>query len=1725
MAQSAAAEDREPLQEGLPQRMGIDIAVVAWHGPLCHALRRVLAHAPAEAHLFRNTLAHAAEHGGAIARDARDQPVGRELKPDQFPLASFLLVLAPRLEPIERTLSWLVLEAHLSRGHHDLVVALAQVIRGLSRGGSSKLGHTVLECDGPSQLLAKMHRLGGEHPEIGRTGHRNFDALWRDSLHAFCAALVSQAPDGLHDDAELGGGLDQPSVLTEDPLDGAGEDPDEGIHQPSLSVEPGKEIRNKPMRHALDWSVHMSRRSSPDLLRPVENVLPPEIREHRRRRAVRDAELALAKDDVLEAQYAILAILSLETGLSAKEALQTAFGTNVVSKSPVIDLDAHALRRPELLPPNSFLPKEGDDRWIPTGGDAIFPLSSGCVDLIRRLRAARSRRSPILSSSLLLSNDPRPDGMPVPIDGGKMRAAIKAEHRLVLAIAIADAMGLDAAQRAFGDTFGLSAAPVFYGTYPALDLAQVLVHANSFVGHEAQGAPWAPVASHMLGSRARPRDPPYARVWEKLQGRPGRRKGRPSERQLVEQWRLWRDRLLIHFLLATGHRPDNSIGDMILHDFIPRHALAVVGDKQADPLHETRLVCTGWRFVGELDGFVAELTRISRNSSNTEARKLASSILAGTAPIFAIPADEGHSLPRVRTLLAGLDPLWGDRPNVHRHGLCQYLQQRRVDPEYRYFQMGWLCHDHHATSDTAPYVPASLGEQLSGVVDEWLDHCGWLGGRQPKHPTNLVPPVPLTDWAPKLEAHVKSSQVALLALKAQLRESARSLEADVWERISSETPKVLSHFEPSPSGQKPAFRRVAALGDGHAAMINHVQVEALLAPFAKASCSPAERYVAAKVLHKALLATAKTTGVQIYLPSVPVLSRSRVSSPFPRALGLAVAQMDYLQAKLIAHVTGLENPLDKRSTTELAAIAASSILLHTACSSVESALVILKAVKNACHAHVEPWQLRIPFGSGHVVLRGDPAILATQLLQQPGWEEALQRLSRNEGSSVGAFLAKVAPALNPEACPAADFVRLLAGTANVAKLIRLNGSERLVQGGTAVPALVSALRAASVADGVTVGTNLAPEGQVEAPAHEPPPAGENPRHRPMRNIRHVMRAFDPDFEGKILGERAEPAARRRPQLKRLLEDALSTIGAAPTASRNLLEYAWHLLTEGGPRSSGGQAISTISKTYRRLEPLLRGVHQDDNLETLRPDEMTALCRLSCEASRRKSSKEVLDELKRFLAYTRLRYHVPEPDWAVLYREYGQPVQGGDPALVADAEAALVMHRLHDNVMSLSGTDSDPAERRFREVCLAAALIAEAGGIRPGSTYGLTLADALLGPETDYVHLRSSGRFASIKTSTSAGYIPLEGELWKRYRPWFADWLSRICVTIPPEEHDTVPLFQIPGEAIGVRYEMAKVFSVIGEHVRWATAQAKGRSYWFRKRRARARHVRVIANPGSKARDMAKVMRSTGHALMMTPLVSYLSEPGAFVSGDLMAHAVASSPGAAVMSGLAGRTSPRAPRGHTPGSPAHVASLLGLGAPVHPVTPISQAPLVSRYQGDLAWSSVERILRDMVGGKDPEWLAARHGIEAGQVSSIAAARRALAARMKIEFGMAASELAPPRRIAAMQGWYEKLDATDMRLRLVALEWVDVASSRLIHLGCELNDERAIDALKEIGTELGISCLETKGEHGTILVRFQEGTGEPEGRAAYGVWPTIRWLLAMIWMSEYRLAHRAGCPPSG
>lgn len=329
------------------------------------------------------------------------------------------------------------------------------------------------------------------------------------------------------------------------------------------------------------------------------------------------------------------------------------------------------------------------------------------------------------------------------------------------------------------------------------------------------------------------------------------------------------------------------------------------------------------------------------------------------------------------------------------------------------------------------------------------------------------------------------------------------------------------------------------------------------------------------------------------------------------------------------------------------------------------------------------------------------------------------------------------------------------------------------------------------------------------------------------------------------------------------------------------------------------------------------------------------------------------------------------------------------------------------------------------------------------------------------------------------------------------------------------MFQIPGQPVGTRYELRTIFDRIGSLIKWSTQRKKGRTYWLRKRKVRLRHIATMALPHPRARDMAEAMRLNGHALMVTPLVSYLSEPGAYLSLDGSLQAVGSRQGSAEISGLSLKTIDGARRAGVHGSRPYVARILRLSPSQSSGMHLPEPPHPAKHHGDLSWSSVARILRALVESADTSWIADRLGTTKWQIESVLDALSAFNARTLGALGASGSiEVA---RTIGLSGAIDKcLVREDPRLASIATDWVSVSREAQISEGCRLYDQAAIHDLRTLCSELwpSVRLSEEQDSYGVRTFTFKAGKG-----SAYGAWPALRWALATAWIADERLKRRA------
>ena len=1726
-----------------------------WEGALASVHVYLADRPPQGIRAFRRALAFVARNRSqwvGLAAGRKDwSDIATRGKSGEFPLATALFSLPPVGGiALQRTLAWLILELRLTGWSDEELEPVCSWLRGLSsEEKANKLRDTIGGCDGLKSLrerIAYLRTLSSD-PEVV-TGHGEFDLAWAKWL----AGVVSRLLRPLETAAEGGESrprpLDGPDTHPPDPLLEDPSEPDLVSGWELDAVEEAGERHGLRNRLAAAIGKEIHRRSSPELLRDPDNILPRPVARQAWERTVGLIQAGLDANDLPLAEQGLDHLLGIEVGLSRVEAEATAFGDGEAVAGPIIDLKVGALRRPESRPRGAYSPKhDALCFWQSTGGDILFPLSATAISLSRRLLDLRTKSESHQEIGLLLTEVVSPKDRKAWLASTEMRrtldvfeptrSATRPVYRLRLAAELAGTLGQDAAQIAFGDTFGASPAPTYYGAFPAETLAYQAALAN--VGlpdpdspkgtNAAAGEPEVrdvgtlltselrAQCTHMVGSRVRPHRDAFEGAWAAVgvSSEPGR--GRPKVMRTVDDWRRQRDSLALHLMLATGHRPFMALGAIHLTDFLPTKALALIRDKRSDPARLTRLVGTGWRFVGALASFVEELRRLAKDQqADAATRDLARKILRGAAPVFSLPAPNGSIEPLdVGELLARLPPVWAERPNLHRHALDQALIRAGLDPEHRYFQMGWLEGEVHAMSDMAPYPPEVLGAILADPIDAWLESVGWLGGHNPKNPESILADIPLRDFDQAAQEHRADFERRIHELKRALIERRREITQVVQKELIAGLGRLPTSAVLVPHLSKGDHGELRLrLKDPYAERprITPDMVGAVLAPLRSKRYEPVHAYLGARILSGALLWACKRRQCFASLPPLQHPSFKSVPSPFVPGLGLASAIADELRVALV--VAASSTKAAKDGAAWQAHLAIWAILAHTPYRSLKEARLIALGLEKAKHSKANGWLLRVPLGDGHVPITGPAAPLLYRLGRLAGWQDLVDKVCGEGSAELGRFLKAFMPERMPSGISETQLRDWMIATLRTAGAVELTGPERLVMNGVVQPASVRADRIAAAEDGASLPGPEGPDAlsdpsrkkkRSSRSANSPDPNGDE-------KVRQLMRCFHAEYRGKIAGVPPLPPKGRIKQLLPEVNRVLGELGREPTLPRMTLGYVRHLMVRGGPRSKGGMRLRTVYKVYHCIAPSLAAVPAAADLRVVDEETLTNALLASVVLSKNKDKPDVLDEVRRFLGFVEKDHDIATPNWDLVYFCAGESIRGKDPAIVTDAEVSGILRVLAEDVSPKAMDGKNPAERRERELSFGSALLLEASNARPQSIYGLTLADIHVGPGGDFIQLRSAGKYAEIKTRTSAGFIPLDGEVWQGHRAWFVEWIQGLRRRRPEDDWIHIPLFATLDGPAGDRYPRRVFLDRLGELIRWRTRQFRGRPYWLRKRGVRNRHDQVRRTRSPKARDVYRVLKVCGHTTIATPIASYIGDPSVWMELDRPVMVAAERGAASALSGIPVATldqrwqrwrhARKASDG--PDERTRLALALHMPNPEWPSVEHSEPPpYKSTVTGFPLWA-VESVMNALSMGYAPEEVVDIVDVDVGTAKAIQARCQELTRRTGRL--LSKDDLCRPRRTPAYLNLIALLDRAPQGLGDMAKEWVNCARIKVSRGSVALIEPTAVAQLRALAEAIEYGLASRSNERGDVGYYLAQ-----TGKGSYGSEPVLEWVLAVLWIA--------------
>lgn len=1472
------------------------------------------------------------------------------------------------------------------------------------------------------------------------------------------------------------------------------------------------------MEAARGASVYLERASQGDLLSPPDFRMPRVLDERLCRRTVSQAQTLISVDPIQAERFVALA-LALGSGVREIDLRDIVWGQEDTACPHAIDPALPVLYRRLRRPVNAVRPPEDLTDWLAPSLEVLaWPLPDSVHRLLLQLAGA----------------SPRPGNAVLPLLAGSIAAPYRLHDvlgqvmpeaktgalapRLGLASEIASALGPEMAQIALADTFAMPAVPAYYSALPESELVAFIAQMQSRRFGE-QVEPWIKRAGH-VGSRLVLTDA-SAQCWPARMHQALRTVSRKPTDPLAAWW-AHRDHLAAVLCSATGHRPEDALGRIHLDDVIPEYGLVLLQDKQVDALRATRIAATGRLWLADLRRYLDHLVTMSVDLARTPAGELAASILRAEAPLLSAPTAEGLTLPMMASALRdSMPPELQSVDNFYRHRLNQYLQRRRVDPELRHAQLGWVVSPAHMHADLSPRAPTELARQLGPIIDDLLVADGWYpaSARKTRWHWDGVPMPKLVDWEAVFASHKRQHEAELKRIRLQLHERWTQYEVSVMDRLGTAIGELFPwlRLDPEkrrlvPAGEIPGVK-VEMTPDHHALICDRVRQ-------GDVDPSSALEAVIARILLYRLVRRAREKGlVQGPIPSRPYLSVTADPSPFVPGLGTAVRQAEAVRQALVARA-------NECRARDLGALTVWSILAFSLYRRMSWALAATGAARDGVRARTRGHVIRIPAmvegAAMPMVFSGVPATLLVRRKHdaptaRPPSLERLDDWARMHLSVAVGW---------EDAAPDANCIEqtLLAAAA-----IELSGIERLLLRADTRTAAESSLRCIARDDDWPVHTadTATSIGDADETRRQPPLEETSPVASQQAMSRDTYERFtrllNPRTFGQLRGARSAVRSDHasdgkrgwRGALRKALEKLREDVGRDANLAI-LIGYSLDHLRHG---SEDGHRLAhnSLQREITQIGWPLLVMLQDRPLPDLTAEELRQLYRGVLFTKTEEAKPYAFEELCRFHRYL-IRVHAcPSVDMAELATLAGTRKLTVEPGLLTPAERQATCDALVlDHEREQARTDTSPDFLRLAKLRRILFLILEASGIRPGSAYGLTLSDLHFSDTGgDFVHVRASGDYGEAKTGTSIGFVPLEGVLWRTHRAWLSSWLDEQR-TIAPDGHDAeLPLFAAKPRQ-RVRFHEDHLTHRINQLLKWASGNPKARVYWLRKVRVSERYQTLHQRHNVSARDVHGTMSVCGHALIQVPITSYINDPACLQFADT--HACIETPRATLlaMSGLAPGPLDMA-WSRSDGSSATRMSILLDRVSEAPISPVNEyrtePPPLRRFKPFLPMhiDAYARAMHRCRNRSEAVLLAGLTDRQADQLDEVAHTlllQRGRAPWVQSNQLHTRSVMEVPRRLAGTEKLFGLLTREPItNLKALATSWVKQAHISHLHdrsVVLRLNGIEERDAAGMLIDECNLSMqMVTVGGH--HLLKEPPRDDQTKGHRA-----ALCWVLAIVWI---------------
>jgi hypothetical protein len=1346
--------------------------------------------------------------------------------------------------------------AHITqKTERNHIADLAEIVRGACKSGERA---PILALIGGVDSVRGLIRHVDERLASSSRIHSGFKRLWKKWLRDCITSWTEKEP------WRQWRVLEVRKPLVQD------------LDAPSLDLEPGTEIDDCPVVtsvaidhnefEGLPENAVQDKAAALQLLRgssygglvlASDHYVPNELICQLARGALQRAH---STGSVLDADVSLAVALALATALRKIEVHGVVWGSEPTADQITLSLQEPALSVQLKRPAHAVEPSGMDRHLKPVTQHFVWPIP-------RSLHAALQRLAPTHDAiGTPVFRHWHADGD----RGNRLRDVISellpgahfasGKLRMAFAAKLSQQFGPEIAQWVMRDSLFTSLGPAYYASASADEVGKFVAGVQADWFGEPVAAP--PPTGRAIGSNLTLHDT-AAQLWSRdLQKKAysaARKKG-----GALESLRAERNRLAGALAAATGHRPNDRLGLLHLDSVIPEYGLVILEDKQEDALRRTRIAATGQRWPMALRAYLDTVVALAQGD-DAHLADWAKGVLESRYPLFSMPGMENaEPLPFTANELRSTMPAeLAGVSNFYRHRLNQALQAHGVDWELRHAQLGWIVSPAFATADLSPLSPQLLAERLAPAIDKVLVQDGWYPPNQrvDKWSWEGIPERSLVDWSERSADYQRHHESATRQLRQDFERRSGELKPQILECLAKAVDRCLPRLRVDIAqhalAKSPGYHTpepVALTSEHYALLRDWIQHER------RDAYTAVDGIVAERLIHDLVVRAVRENIVTGNEPTYHRIGFTSQLSPFMPGMGLAVRQTEALRIR-IGELARHDRRGDRAGLVQLA------ILASTPYRDLRRSALLTKAAAKVTRGASHPGWLRVPTADGQDELPMLLSGVAGAILARSG-----ERAPTMKPMAPGKFADWLFTALHdvfPDVVEASELPARVAKTCWMAGLIELDGPGRLVLEDHPLAA-VGTDRALAESEAWPARTHpVDADDEDDRQPIKAPPSNDHPlRHRLdttlYTRLTTALNPASPTAEGKT-GSRRGWRNKMARELRAIIADA-----GAKTNLGLLAQFALHRLQFGGVHVKHLKA-STLHKEITRFGRELLTVLGPSALTTLSLEQLETVYLATLCGKPGDVRADVLEEIIKFQHYLEFAHGMQPLPWANLQRYAGPRIRRADKGTLTQAEIDLILGELKaDLEREQQRVDASPEAIRLCELRVVLFVLLEGSGLRPGSVYGLLFGDIhLLGDGRDFVHVHTTGGYGSAKTSTTQGFIPLEGPLWIRERIWIMDWLAREKVLRGSEGWKT-PLF---GDAPGskLRFASNHLMSRIHVLVKWACGSKRAHAYWLRKNRMTQRLRDVQDAPTPTARAVYRALHTSGEADILIPLSHYVHD--------------------------------------------------------------------------------------------------------------------------------------------------------------------------------------------------------------------------------------------------------------